>query len=248
MSHKSVPLYYPNIFAMNNYNQKYTSIKAWAEDDRPREKFILKGRSILSDAELIAIQLGSGSRNESALDLAKRILQSVSGSYSKLARLSIEELIEFKGVGVVKAINILSSLEIGRRRKVENNNNLSVIRSSKSIFEIFSDILRDLEYEEFWCLYLGTSNKVIKKEIISKGGIMATIVDVRLVIKRALLLSSTAIVLVHNHPSGEVKPSTPDINITKKIKNAAIFFDIDLLDHVIIGDNKYFSFSDENIL
>jgi len=233
---------------MSNYQQKHTSIKAWAEDDRPREKFILKGRSALSDAELLAIQLGSGSRNESALDLAKRILASVGGSYKRLAKLSVEELIEFKGIGNAKAINILSALEIGRRREDRDENNKVVINNSNKIYKEFYTILNDIDHEEFWCMFLNTSNGVIRKEKISKGGIDSTIVDVRVVLKRALLLSATAIVLIHNHPSGNVKPSQSDKVITKKLNEASSLMSISLLDHIIIGDKKYYSFSDEGVL
>jgi len=233
---------------MKEYKLPHTSIKAWAEDDRPREKFILKGRHVLSDAELLAIQLGSGSRNESALDLAKRILASVGGSYNKLAKLTVEQLIEFKGVGEAKAINILSALEIGRRRKGETKDELLVIRQSRTIYEEFHDLLSDLDYEEFWCMFLNTSNGVIKKEIISKGGMASTIVDIRVIMKRAILLSATGIILVHNHPSDRTKPSQHDINITKNIQDGAQLMNIKLLDHVIVGDTNYYSFADEGNL
>lgn len=233
---------------MKEYKLPHTSIKAWAEDDRPREKFMLKGRSVLSDAELLAIQLGSGSRNESALALAKRILASIGGSFNRLARLNVEQLMEFKGVGEAKAINILSALEIGRRRKNNDENNLLVIKQSKNIYENFHNLLSDLDHEEFWCLFLDRSNRVLKKEIISKGGIDATIVDVRVIMKRALMLSSSSIVLVHNHPSDKTKPSHTDIQITKKIKESAKLLDIELLDHVIVGDTNYYSFADEGVL
>lgn len=233
---------------MNEYKLPHTSIKAWAEDDRPREKFIIKGRHALSDAELLAIQLGSGSRNESALSLAKRILASVDGSINKLAKLTVEQLIEFKGVGEAKAINILSALEIGRRRKSDNKEDLLVIRQSRTIYEAFHNLLSDVDHEEFWCMFLNKGNGVVKKEIISKGGIDSTIVDVRVIMKRALLLSATSIVLVHNHPSGNTKPSQSDINITKSIKDGAMLLNISLLDHIIVGDTNYYSFADEGIL
>lgn len=233
---------------MKEYKLPHTSIKAWAEDDRPREKFILKGRHALSDAELLAIQLGSGSRNESALSLAKRILASTEGSFNKLAKLTVEQLVEFKGVGEAKAINILSALEIGRRRKSDSKEDVLIIRRSKTIFESFHDLLSDIDHEEFWCLFLNTSNGVIKKEIISKGGMASTIVDVRVIMKRAILLSATAIVLVHNHPSDNTKPSQSDINITKNVKEGAELLNISLLDHVIVGQTNYYSFADEGII
>jgi len=233
---------------MKEYKLPHVSIKAWAEDDRPREKFILKGRHALSDAELLAIQLGSGSRNESALDLAKRILASSGGSFSKLAKLTVEQLMEFKGIGEAKAINILSALEIGRRRKSEAKEELLVIRQSRTIYEAFHDLLSDLDHEEFWCMFLNAGNGVIKKEIISKGGIASTIVDVRVIMKKALLLSATGIILVHNHPSDRTKPSQSDINITNNIKEGAKLLNITLLDHVIVGDTNYYSFADEGVL
>jgi DNA repair protein RadC len=233
---------------MKEYKLPHTSIKAWAEDDRPREKFILKGRSVLSDAELLAIQLGSGSRNESALALAKRILANVGGNFNQLAKLSVEQLTEFKGVGEAKAINILSALEIGRRRKTTDKEDLLVIRQSKTIFENFHDLLSDLDHEEFWCLFLNRANGVLKKELLSKGGIDATIVDVRVLMKRALMLSASGIVLIHNHPSDKTKPSHADIQITKKIKESAKLLDVELLDHVIVGNTNYYSFADEGIL
>ena len=233
---------------MKEYKLPHTSIKAWAEDDRPREKFMLKGRHVLSDAELLAIQLGSGSRNESALALAKRILSSVGGNYNRLAKLTVEQLMEFKGVGEAKAINILSALEIGRRRKSETKEELLVIRQSRTIYEAFHDLLSDIDHEEFWCMFLNTSNGVIKKEIISKGGMASTIVDVRVIMKRALLLSATGIILVHNHPSDRTKPSQSDINITKNIKEGAKLLNVTLLDHVIVGDTNYYSFADEGVL
>ena len=233
---------------MKEYKIPHISIKAWAEDDRPREKFILKGRHVLSDAELLAIQLGSGSRNESALALAKRILASVGGSYSRLAKLSVEQLMSFKGVGEAKAINILSALEIGRRRKKEGQDEVLVIRQSNTVYEAFRDLLSDVDYEEFWCMFLNTGNGVIKKEFISKGGIAATVVDIRVIMKRALLLSATGIILVHNHPSDNTKPSQSDINITKNIKEGSKLLNVALLDHIIVGDTNYYSFADEGML
>ncbi|MCK5824265.1 MAG: DNA repair protein RadC [Ichthyobacteriaceae bacterium] len=230
------------------YNSSTTSIKNWAEDDRPREKFILKGRNALSDAELLAVQLGSGSRNESAVELAKRILFSVDGSLNKLAKMSVEELTEFKGVGDAKAINILTALEIGRRRALDVDATDNVIRSSKDVYNMLQSMLVDLPHEEFWCLYLKQNNAVVKKELISKGGMSATVVDVRLVVRKALLQSATGIILAHNHPSGSLKPSHQDINITKSISKASELFDIKVLDHIIVGNYKYFSFADEGIL
>lgn len=233
---------------MTGLSKKYYAIKTWAKDDRPREKFISKGRASLSDAELLAIQLGSGSRNESALDLAKKILKSVDGDFNKLARLGVEELQVFKGVGEAKAVNILSALEIGVRRKYKDKKDVVLIACSKDIYIEFYSVLADVEYEEFWCAFLNKRNEVIKKEQISTGGIDASIVDIRKIMKRAILLSAPSIIVAHNHPSGNIKPSKHDIAITEQIKKAAKLMTVSLLDHIIIGDSKYYSFLDDGML
>lgn len=227
---------------------KKLSIKKWAEDDRPREKLLLKGKSVLSDAELIAILISSGNREESAVDLSKRILQTVDNNLNKLSKLSIEELMQFKGIGEVKAITIITALEFGKRRQFEDRLTLPKITSSLEVVKIMQPLIGDIGHEEFWVLYLNNSNKVLAKHQISKGGLTATLVDVRLIFKRAIELSSVGLILCHNHPSGKLKPSLADIELTKKIKQAAITLDLKLLDHLIITEKTYFSFADEGIL
>jgi DNA repair protein RadC len=224
------------------------SIKNWSQDDQPREKLRDKGKATLSDAELVAILIGSGSREESAVDLCKRILASVGNNLNALGKLSIKELMVFKGIGEAKAIAIAAALELGRRRRGEEALEKNKITSSVSVFELMQPILGELPHEEFWIIYLNNSNKVIQKEQLSKGGITGTLVDVRLVLKRALELSATGIILVHNHPSGTLKPSVADKQITNKLKNASQSLDIKVLDHLIITEKAYFSFADENML
>jgi len=227
---------------------KKLTIKSWALDDRPREKLIAKGKKSLSDAELIAILIGSGNREESAVALAKRILQFTENNLNKLAKLSLEELTQFKGIGEAKAIAIITALEIGKRRHFETNNKTPKITSSKDVFNLIRPIIGDLQHEEFWVLYLNNSNKVLTKHQISKGGLTATLVDTRILFKRALELNTVGIILCHNHPSGKLTPSTSDIQLTKKIKEAGITLDIKVLDHLIITEKTYFSFADEGIL
>lgn len=225
----------------------YTPINQWAEDDRPREKFLLKGKSTLSDSELIAILIGSGSRNESAVQLCQRILASTNNNLNQLGKLSIAQLTQFKGIGEAKAITIAAALELGRRRRSEDVVELSKISSSKSVFEIMQPIIGELPHEEFWVLYLNNSNKVIYKSQLSKGGITGTIVDVRLIFKTVFEHNATAIILTHNHPSGKLMASEQDIQVTKKIKLAAQQLDVNLLDHIIITENGFYSFNDEGI-
>lgn len=231
-----------------NYENKSVSIKSWAEDDRPREKLVLKGKSALSDAELIAILIGSGSRNESAVDLSKRILNSIDNNLNKLGKLSVFDLQKFKGIGDAKAISIITALELGRRRRIEEALELPQIDGSKAIFNIMQPFIGELQHEEFWIVYLNNSNKVLHKEQLSKGGLTGTLVDVRLVFKKAIELFSTAIILCHNHPSGKLQPSQADKSITNKLKLAGETLDIKVLDHLIITENAYFSFADENLL
>lgn len=224
------------------------SIKFLAEDDRPREKFLLKGRSSLSDSELLAIILGSGSRDESALDLARRILSSVGNNWHHLSKLSVQDLTKFKGVGEAKAISIATALEIGHRKAAQEIPEKYEIKDSESCFKILSPFLSDLQTEEFWVLFLNQSNKLIYKTKLTSGGISQSVVDVRILFKTALDHFSTAIVVAHNHPSGNLKPSKEDINITKIISDAGKILNIQLLDHLIIAQNKYFSFSEAGLL
>lgn len=224
------------------------SIKNWSEDDRPREKLLNKGKDALSDAELVAILIGSGSRNESAVDLCKRILASANNNLSSLGKLSIKQLMEFKGIGEAKAISIIAALELGRRRRGEEALQQKKIESSHSVFELMQPIIGELPHEEFWIVYVNNNNKVIHKNQLSKGGITGTLVDVRLVMKTAIEVGATGLLLAHNHPSGTLKPSEADKQITQKLKVAADSLDIKVLDHLIITEKAYFSFADENIL
>ncbi|WP_396176977.1 DNA repair protein RadC [Flavobacterium sp.] len=222
-------------------------IKQWAEDDKPREKLMLKGKQVLSDAELLAILIGSGSRNESAVDLSKRIIGSVA-NLKALGRMTLQQLMEFKGIGEAKAITILAAMELGRRRGSEEEVDLKKITSSKAVFDIMHPIIGELVHEEFWVLYLNNSNKVIYKSQLSKGGITGTVVDVRIVFKTAFEQNAVGIILCHNHPSGILKASEADKQITQKIKDAGKTLDINVLDHLIITNNDYLSFADEGIL
>ena len=223
-------------------------ITNWSEDDKPREKLMNKGKASLSDAELIAILIGSGSRNESAVQLSKRILSSVDNNLNALGKLSLQQLMNFKGIGEAKAISIQASMELGRRRRAEEAIELKKITSSKSIFEMMQPIIGELLHEEFWIIYLNNSNKVVSKSQLSKGGITGTLVDVRLVFKNAIEIGAVSIILIHNHPSGALKPSEADKQITRKLKLAGESLDIKILDHLIITEANYFSFADEGIL
>lgn len=224
------------------------SIKNWSQDDQPREKLRDKGKSTLSDAELVAILIGSGNRQESAVDLCKRILASVDNNLNALGKISLKQLMTFKGIGEAKAITISAALELGRRRKLEDVIKLEKISSSRSVFDIMQPILGELAHEEFWILYLNNSNKVLQKQQLSKGGITGTLVDVRLVLKQALEVGAVGLVLCHNHPSGTLRPSEADKNITQKLKRAALSLDINVLDHLIITETAYLSFADEAML
>lgn len=226
----------------------YLPIHQWAEDDRPREKFLLKGKLALSDSELLAILIGSGSRNESAVQLCQRILASTNHNLNLLGKLSISQLTEFKGIGEAKALTIAAALELGRRRGSEETLVLHKITSSKAVFEMMHPIIGDLPHEEFWVLYLNNSNKVLFKSQLSKGGLTSTIVDVRLIFKTALEQNATSIILTHNHPSGKLMASEQDIQVTKRIKLASQQLDIALLDHVIITENGFYSFNDQGIM
>jgi len=224
------------------------SIKNWSQDDQPREKLRDKGKAALSDAELVAILIGSGNRDESAVALCKRILASVDYNLSELGRLSINQLMAFKGIGEAKAITIVAAMELGRRRRGEEALEKKKITSSASVFELMQPIIGELPHEEFWIIYLNNSNKVIQKNQLSKGGITGTLVDVRLALKTALEVGATGIILAHNHPSGTLKPSNSDKQLTTKLNTAAQSLDIKILDHLIITEKAYFSFADESLL
>ena len=224
------------------------SIKNWRQDDQPREKLLYKGKASLSDAELVAILIGSGNREESAVALCKRILMSTDNNLSQLGKLSIKQLMEFKGIGEAKAITIIAALELGRRRRGEDALEKKKVTSSVSVFELMQPIIGELEHEEFWIIYLNNSNKVIYKSQLSKGGITGTLVDVRLVLKQALEVGATGLVLVHNHPSGTLNPSASDKQVTQKLKIAAQSLDIKVLDHVIVTEKAFFSFADQSLM
>ncbi|NJO89823.1 MAG: DNA repair protein RadC [Chloroflexia bacterium] len=223
-------------------------ITNWAIEDRPREKLLAKGIQSLSDAELIAILIGSGSRNESAVDLSKRILASVKNNLNQLGKLTINELQNFKGIGEAKAISIVAAMELGKRRKISDVLEREKISSSKDAFELFAPILGDLPHEEFWVLFLDRSNKIIDKQRTSQGGVSGTVIDIRMVLKQAIEKLSSGIILCHNHPSGNPQPSKSDIDITRKLKEAAGFMDINVLDHIIVTDSEYFSFLDKSLM
>ncbi len=227
---------------------KNISIKDWADDDRPREKLLIKGKGALSDAELIAILIGSGNRDESAVDLSKRILQSLGNNLNKLAKLSVNDLVKFKGIGEAKAISIIASLELGRRRRTADVLEKDNVGGSKDAFQILQLKLEDLPHEEFWIVLLNRANKVIDTKLVSRGGVSSTVVDSKVIFNFALESLASAIILAHNHPSGNLKPSNSDIRLTKKIVAAGKIMEVPVLDHIIVGDNDYFSFADEGLI
>ncbi|WP_114751663.1 RadC family protein [Pleomorphovibrio marinus] len=223
-------------------------IQQLAEEDRPREKLLLKGRSTLSDAELIAILIGSGTRSMSAVDLSKHLLRSVNYDLAKLARLTVKDLCKFKGIGEAKAIAIVSALELGRRRKMAEPQKRTKIRSSSDVYELLRPDMLDESCELFYCLFLDRANYVLKKQLISSGGTSGTVVDAKVIFKFAIDQLASSIVLAHNHPSGNLKPSSQDLRLTNNIKEAGKYLDIPVVDHVIFTDVGYFSFADEGIL
>jgi DNA repair protein RadC len=228
--------------------QNKISIKSWAEEDRPREKLSGQGRRALTDAELIAILIGSGSRTESAVELSKRILHHYDNDLNKLGKAGISELCKFKGIGEAKAISIIAALEIGRRRGDTEIKVLDEVKSSRDGYNIMRRHLMDLNHEEFWIMLIGRSSKVIAKELVSKGGLSGTVADPKIIYHMALQHQASAIIMVHNHPSGNLKPSREDLALTKKIADAGRMLDINVLDHLIITDSGYFSFGDEGLL
>lgn len=224
------------------------SIRNWSEEDRPRERLLLHGRRSLTDAELLSIIIGSGTKTESAVGLSRRILSSVDNDLTVLSGLSVERLMRFKGIGEAKAVGIAAALELANRKSINKNSLPEKITSSEYVNKIMCPILSDLEHEEFWILYLNNGNRIIKKLLLSKGGITGTLVDIRLVLKRALELGATGLILVHNHPSGTLKPSEADKMLTDKIILAAATIDIKVLDHLIITKNSYYSFADAGLI
>ena len=223
-------------------------ITEWAEEDRPREKLLKKGVFSLSDAELLAILISSGTRELSAVDLSRELLKLVNNNLVTLGKLSVEEISSIRGIGSAKAVTIVAAMELGRRRQSAESPLDKQIKMSSDVFDIFQPMLADLSYEEFWAVFLSRANRVIGKMKISQGGVSGTVTDVRLVMKKAVESLSSGIIICHNHPSGNITPSDADKKITKKIKEAASFFDIQLLDHVIIAGKNYYSFADNNIL
>jgi DNA repair protein RadC len=233
--------------AVENYNDKI-SIKSWAEEDRPREKLSGQGRRALTDAELIAILIGSGSRNETAVELSKRILHHYENDLNKLGKASISELSKFKGIGEAKAISIIAALEIGRRRNETETKAIEYITCSRDGYNLMRRHLMDLNHEEFWIILMGRSQKVLAKELVSKGGLSATVADPKIIFHMALQHQASGVILVHNHPSGNLKPSQQDISLTKNISAAGRMLEINILDHLIVTDSGYFSFGDEDLL
>lgn len=224
------------------------SIKQWAEEDRPREKILLKGVSALSDSELLAILIGSGNDKQSAVELSKEILMSAGNDLNRLARMGVPDLINnFRGIGEAKAVSIISALELGRRRKTTGVARKKIV-SSRDAYEQFAPLLADLNHEETWALLTDRSNQVLSTIQVSRGGISGTVVDIRLVLREALTRYATGVFLGHNHPSGNPTPSPQDTSITKKLKEAADWMDIVLLDHIIVCGDAYFSFADEGLI
>lgn len=225
--------------------EKRLAITDWAMDDRPREKLMMKGASALSDAELLAILIGSGNREETAVELCRRILSDNHHNLNELARLSISDLQKFKGIGEAKAISIISALELGKRRRSEEVLERQKVSQSRDLFEIFGPRLEDLNHEEFWAVFLNGANKVMEVSNLTKGGMRQTVVDVPILLRMALEKSAHAIAVAHNHPSGELVPSREDAVITQKVKNGCDAIGVRFLDHIIIGGNSYYSFADE---
>jgi DNA repair protein RadC len=231
-----------------NKKADFLNIKSWAAEDRPREKLVLKGKATLSDAELIAILLGTGTSKLSAVDLAKNILQAVNNDLNELARLTVKDLMKIKGIGEAKAITIISALELGRRRKDFQAEEKPKIGGSADAFEILKADLLDIPHEAFWIILLNRANRVIKKHQISQGGVAGTVADPKIIFKVALEELASGIILAHNHPSGNLTASQADIDLTKKLKESGKLLDIQVLDHIIIAGKKYFSFADEGLL
>lgn len=235
------------VFVMEEEIQHLT-IKQWAEDDRPREKLMLKGKQALSEAELIAILLATGTKNESAVQLSQRILSAYQNNLNEIAKLGINDLKKFKGIGEAKAITIVAALELGRRRKETDTVKYETVRASIDAYNHISSKLSDLPHEEFWMILLNRANKITKTELVGRGGVSGTVADVRLMMKTAVEHLASSVIIAHNHPSGNLRPSDSDIRLTKKVNEAAKLFDIQLADHLIIGDAAYFSFADEGLL
>lgn len=229
--------------------KEFLSIKSWAEEDRPREKLLLKGKSALSDAELIAILLRTGVTGASALDIAKKILHKVKGDLNELGKLSVADLKKMeKGLGDTKSITIVAALELGRRRQSSEVREKPIIRTSRDSFDFIYPELADLRHEEFYVLYLNKSNRVVAFKNISSGGVSGTVADIKIILRHAIDTLASGVIAVHNHPSGNLQPSEADKKLTKNLKDSARLLDVQLIDHLIIGDKNYFSFADEGML
>lgn len=233
---------------MKNFNNASTSIKNWAVDDRPREKMVANGAAALSNSELLAILINNGSKDKSAVGLAKEVLKLGHDNLHELGKLSLKDLQKIKGIGIAKAITIAAALEIGRRREATATLDKPIIRSGKDIAQFLRATLKDFSYEVFAVVFLNQANKISHFEVISKGGITGTVADPRVILKRALEENATSIILCHNHPSGNLRPSNADEHLTSKIKEAAKYFDIKVIDHIIVSEEGYYSFADEGMI
>ncbi|MFT3681614.1 MAG: DNA repair protein RadC [Ferruginibacter sp.] len=233
---------------MENFKKNSSSIKTWAEDDRPREKLLTKGASVLSDSELLAILIINGYKEKSAVALAKEILQLSNNNLNELGKLMPADLQKIKGIGEAKAITITAALELGRRRQAATAMEKKTIRSSNDMAEYLRALLKDFSYEVFAVLFLNKANKVNHFEVLSRGGITGTVADPRIILKKALETGATSIALCHNHPSGNLKPSRADEELTRKIKEAASYLDIAVIDHIIVSEEGYYSFADEGLI
>jgi DNA repair protein RadC len=227
------------------YNSK---IKNWSVEDRPREKLMKQGIQYLSNTELLALIIGSGTKEMNAVELARMILLSAKNNLNELGKLSVEELVKVKGIGLAKAITLVAALELGSRRGKSYSHEKVIIKNSQTAFDILQPKIGNLEHEEFWILVMNRAHKVLDAMKISQGGITGTVIDTRMILKYAIDKRATSLIVSHNHPSGNRKPSEADINITNKIKSAAALMDITLLDHIIVADKSYFSFADEGLL
>jgi len=229
-------------------DSKPLNIREWSPEDRPREKLLLKGTSALSEAELIAILIGSGTTKTSAVELAKKVLLLSNHNLNELARLGVKDLMKIKGIGEAKAITIVAALELGRRRKAQDIDEKPKINSSKDAFDLIQGDLIDLPHEEFWVLLLNRSHQVVKKKRVSEGGVSGTVADPKIIYKLALEALASGVIVAHNHPSGNLKPSQSDIDLTRKLKEAGRFLEVQLLDHLIIANRNYFSFADDGLI
>ncbi len=232
----------------NRYKLSSSGIKSWAEDDRPREKMLSKSSKALSDAELLAIVIGSGTKDLSAVELSRLILSKVSNNLSELARLRIHDLMKFKGIGAAKAIKVNAVMELGRRRRMSEALRKNVIISSKDAFEVMQPLIGDLPHEEFWIITLARNKNIQKTISVSEGSVTGTVADPKKIFRLALEDNAAAIIICHNHPSGQIKPSNSDIQITNKCKESGISLDMPVLDHLIVTSHDYFSFSDNGLL